>query len=245
MAGQKTGDETLIFMYDNNGDAFGFIYNGEEYYYIKNVQNDIVAIADKNGTVVANYYYDAWGNITQITGDTALAQTNPLRYRSYYYDSETGYYHLKSRYYNPELCRFINADSVDVLDEDQNNVLENNLFAYCLNNPVNMVDYDGNSAIAIAGGYGLYVWAFAGANAWNIIGQVVLVGMAVVTIVLAIKIVYDKTSGKKTTKNGSQSAGHRTTRNGSKRKTNDKHTRPRPGRQSEKKKMKPSWKRRR
>ena len=131
------------------------------------------------------------------------------------------------------MCRFINADSVDVLDEDQNNVLENNLFAYCLNNPVNMVDYDGNSAVAIAGGCGLYVWAFAGANAWNIIGQVVLVGMAVVTIVLAIKIVYDKTSGKKTTKNGS------------KRKTNDKHTRPRSGRQSEKKKMKPSWKRRR
>lgn len=60
-----------------------------------------------------------------------------------------------------------------------------------------MVDYDGNSAVAIAGGCGLYVWAFAGANAWNIIGQVVLVGVAVVTIVLAIKIVYDKTSGKK------------------------------------------------
>ncbi len=95
------------------------------------------------------------------------------------------------------MYRFINADSVDVLDEDQNNVLENYLFAYCLNNPVNMVDYDGYSAVAIAGGYGLYVWAFAGANAWNIIGQVVLVGMAVVTIVLAIKIVYDKTSGKK------------------------------------------------
>ena len=131
------------------------------------------------------------------------------------------------------MYRFINADSVDVLDEDQNNVLENYLFAYCLNNPVNMVDYDGNSAVAVARGYGLYVWAFAGANAWNIIGQVVLVGMAVVTIVLAIKIVCDKTSGKKTTKNGS------------KRKTNDKHTRPRPGRQSEKKKMKPSWKRRR
>ena len=72
MAGQKTGDETLIFMYDNNGDAFGFIYNGEEYYYIKNVQNDIVAIADKNGDIVANYYYDAWGNVTQITGTAAL-----------------------------------------------------------------------------------------------------------------------------------------------------------------------------
>ena len=72
MAGQKTGDETLIFMYDNNGDAFGFIYNGEEYYYIKNVQNDIVAIADKKGDIVANYYYDAWGNATQITGTVAL-----------------------------------------------------------------------------------------------------------------------------------------------------------------------------
>jgi len=111
LAGQKTGDETLIFMYDNNGDAFGFIYNGEEYYYIKNVQNDIVAIADKEGTVVANYYYDAWGNVTQITGNTALAQTNPLRYRSYYYDSETGFYYVSSRYYDPEIGRFINADA--------------------------------------------------------------------------------------------------------------------------------------
>lgn len=139
LAGQKTGDETLIFMYDNNGDAFGFIYNGEEYYYIKNVQNDIVAIADKNGTVVANYYYDAWGNVTQITGNTALAQTNPLRYRSYYYDSETGYYHLKSRYYSPEVGRFLNADSV--LDSRSTNAL--NLFVYCGNNPVNNQDPDG------------------------------------------------------------------------------------------------------
>ena len=72
MAGQKTGGETLIFMYDNNGDAIGFTYNGEEYYYIKNVQNDIVAIADKKGDIVANYYYDAWGNVTRITGTAAL-----------------------------------------------------------------------------------------------------------------------------------------------------------------------------
>ena len=96
----------------SSGDAFGFIYNGEEYYYIKNVQNDIVAIADKEGTVVANYYYDAWGNVTQITGNTALAQTNPLRYRSYYYDSETGLYYVSSRYYDPEIGRWINADNV-------------------------------------------------------------------------------------------------------------------------------------
>ena len=142
LAGQKTGDETLIFMYDNNGDAFGFNYNGEEYYYIKNVQNDIVAIADKNGTVVANYYYDAWGNVTRITGNTALAQTNPLRYRSYYYDSETGYYHLKSRYYSPEVGRFLNADGY--LAELGGNINGYNLFAYCFNNSVNLSDTTGH-----------------------------------------------------------------------------------------------------
>ncbi len=77
MAGQKTGDETLIFMYDNNGNAFGFTYNGEEYYYIKNVQNDIVAIANKNGTVVANYYYDAWGNVTRNNRQGSLGSNEP------------------------------------------------------------------------------------------------------------------------------------------------------------------------
>ena len=103
-----------------SGDAFGFIYNGKEYYYIKNVQNDIVAIADKNGTVVANYYYDAWGNVNSNNRHTALAQTNPLRYRSYYYDSETDYYHLKSRYYSPEVGRFLNADGQLTTGSDLN-----------------------------------------------------------------------------------------------------------------------------
>ena len=126
----------------HNGDAFGFNYNGEEYYYIKNVQNDIVAIADKNGDIVANYYYDAWGNVTRITGNTALAQTNPLRYRSYYYDSETGYYHLKSRYYSPEVGRWISPEpNVDYGEFDEGSeILGYNVYAYCFNNPVNNFD---------------------------------------------------------------------------------------------------------
>lgn len=95
---------------------------------MQNVQNDIVAIADKNGTVVANYYYDALGNVTQITGNTALAQTNPLRYRSYYYDSETGLYYVSSRYYDPEIGRFISPDTTDVLTATPMGLTDKNLY---------------------------------------------------------------------------------------------------------------------
>ena len=73
------------------------------------------------------------GNVTKITGNTALAQTNPLRYRSYYYDSETGYYHLKSRYYSPKVGRFLNADGYVQTGQG---LLDKNMFAYCGNNPV-------------------------------------------------------------------------------------------------------------
>lgn len=70
----------------NNEDAFGFIYNETEYYYVKNAQNDIIAIANADGSVIANYYYDAWGKSEGITGNTEIANLNPLRYRSCYFD---------------------------------------------------------------------------------------------------------------------------------------------------------------
>ena len=118
-----------------------------------------------------------------------MDQTNPLRYRSYYYDSETGYYHLKSRYYNPELYRFINADSVDVLDEDQNNVLENNLFAYCLNNPVNMVD-DGKMSNAIRSTATLGMLTTGLLFGWQVSAAIII---AIATIVVVqILVVYAK-----------------------------------------------------
>ena len=114
------------------------------YYYLFNAQGDIVGIIDVNGIQVVEYTYDAWGNILSVTGSLAgtIGQKNPLRYRGYYYDSETGFYYLLSRYYDPGIGRFINADGV--IAGIGGNVLGYNMFAYCMNNPVNMIDSNGN-----------------------------------------------------------------------------------------------------
>ena len=140
LAGQKTGNTVLVFMYDNNGDPFGFVYNGTEYYYVKNAQNDVTAIASADGTIIANYYYDPWGRLIELTGDSAIAYLNPIRYRSYYYDSETELYYLNTRYYSPDLCRFMNADGYVQTGQG---VLDKNMFAYCENNPIHRIDPDG------------------------------------------------------------------------------------------------------
>ena len=142
LAGQKSGNDTLVFMYDNNSDIFGFILNGTEYYYIKNAQNDVTAIADESGNVLVNYAYDSWGKVTEITGNTALAEQNPIRYRSYYFDFETEWYFLNTRYYSPDMCRFINADGYVQTGQS---VLDKNMFSYCGNNPSSRIDEYGTS----------------------------------------------------------------------------------------------------
>ena len=93
---------------------------------------------------------DANGNA--ITASNDVAVLNPIRYRGYFYDTETGFYYLNSRYYDPQIGRFINADDVNVLDIDQGSFLQYHLYAYCLNNPVNMVDTEGYAAANIVGG---------------------------------------------------------------------------------------------
>ncbi|MDE6658705.1 MAG: RHS repeat-associated core domain-containing protein, partial [Eubacterium sp.] len=147
---QTDGTNTMFFQYDSNGIPLGFIYNGSRYLYMTNQMGDVVAITDKNGDVLVEYNYDEWGIIESIKTvyendefSLAIANANPLRYRGYYYDNETGYYYLQSRYYDPSICRFINADVPEIVKASKN--IENgiNLFAYCNNNPTNKSDPSG------------------------------------------------------------------------------------------------------
>ena len=130
--------------YDESGSAYAIKWDGSKYYFVKNLQGDVLHILDNMGNVVVSYEYDAWGKVSSVTGSLAdtLGTINPIRYRSYYYDNETGFYYLNSRYYDPQTCRFINADEIVAgVGRELNGY---NLFSYCMNNPVNMTDDSGN-----------------------------------------------------------------------------------------------------
>ena len=135
---------TLKFLY-NNGEAAGFSYNGADYYYGKDSFGVIRYLYNTSGEVVTTYTYDAWGTVLSVTGTLAetVGTVNPVRYKSYYFDSETGWYYLQSRYYDSEVGRFLNADEVEYLNASSS-AIANNLFAYCFNNPVNKFDAYGN-----------------------------------------------------------------------------------------------------
>ena len=91
----------LDFLYDDTGSLLGFLYDGESYYYVKNLQGDITGILDSDGNMVVEYEYDAWGKVELVSGtmSSTLGHLNPFRYRGYYYDGESGLYYLNSRYY--------------------------------------------------------------------------------------------------------------------------------------------------
>ena len=147
LQGQKIGSEYIAFLYDGDGAAYGMLVkNGTTetyYYYIYNLQGDVIGILDSDGNIVVSYSYNAWGEIESVTGTLAdtIGQKNPLRYRGYYYDGETGFYYLTSRYYDPEVGRFINADSAI---GQMGSVQGLNMFAYAFNNPVMYSDPAGN-----------------------------------------------------------------------------------------------------
>ena len=134
---------TLIPLYDNEDSVCGILYNNVPYYFIKNLQGDVIAIVDKDAQTVARYSYDAWGvpKIKLDSSDCQIATINPFRYRGYYYDEEIGLYYLQSRYYDVTLGRFVNADNTSVAFFFDS--LNFNLFAYCDNSMTNDFDSSG------------------------------------------------------------------------------------------------------
>ena len=145
LVAEQRGSEWIYYLYGVDGVA-GFNYDGKTYLYRKNVQGDVTHIykqeEDKSLILVAEYVYDAWGNNSAVLNLDGIATFNPFRYRSYYFDTETSLYYLQTRYYDPELGRFISADSIEYLDPETLGGL--NLYAYCGNNPVMGIDPEGN-----------------------------------------------------------------------------------------------------
>ena len=138
--GESTGESYTQYIYDASGIA-GMICEGSYYYFEKNLFGDVVKAYDANGTEVAAFRYDAYGNILYESG--SMAEKVKIRYRGYYYDAETGFYYLQSRYYAPSICRFISSDQYELIPALSQIPGQLNLYAYCNNNPVMFTDESG------------------------------------------------------------------------------------------------------
>ena len=157
---QESSSLKLEFLYDDQDNLYGFIKNNNErYYYIRDALGNILGIINQNGKIVVQYSYTSYG-VCSISGNTSLGNENPFRYKGYYYDVETSLYYITTRYYDPEICRFISPDSVEYLDPQSINGL--NLYAYCGNDPVNRVDPTGHFALTATA----LVWIAFGASAF-------------------------------------------------------------------------------
>ena len=181
LAADITDAYALYFHYDSSGEVIGFTRtaNGTdtEYFYVKNLQGDILKVITATGTEAAAYTYDAWGKLLTSTGD--LAEVNPLRYRGYFYDTETSLYYLKSRYYDPEVGRFINPDAYASTGQG---ILGTNMFTYCDNNPIIYADFSGTiSELVILP---------VGTTLASIVSTAVIAVAAVVAVVAVVYLVY-------------------------------------------------------
>lgn len=149
---EQIGENIICYIYDENDRVIGLKYDDTQYYYIRNGQNDIIGILDSNLNQIVSYEYDSWGNIlsikdengNEITDSNNIGLINPYRYRSYRYDTETGLYYLQSRYYSPEWGRFISCDK---FMQSGQGILDNNMYIYCINNPVKNYDPNGEAAL--------------------------------------------------------------------------------------------------
>lgn len=177
LIGEKRSDNKEIrYFYDETG-IVGFAYydgySNNTYRYAKNPFNQIIGIYSDSGERIATYIYDAWGNhkVLDANGDididmSSVGNVNPIRYKGYYYDVETGLYYLLTRYYDPSIMQFISPDEFQYLNQD--NISGYHLYAYCNNNPVMLMDEDGHLAISLAM-LGLIAGALIGATIGGVI----------------------------------------------------------------------------
>ena len=166
---ERYGTTRLEFMYNESGQPHLVRYSTNSgssyvtYYYILNQQGDVMALMDTAGELAVKYTYDPWGRVltvtngssTAITSATHIANVNPIRYRSYYYDTDTQLYYLQSRYYDPEVSRFLNADAYASTGQG---IVGYNMFAYCNNSPISCRDVDGQDTAAIGMGWISWAW---------------------------------------------------------------------------------------
>ena len=168
---EKTDGRIIWYCYDSQANLISVTIRGITYFYVRNVQGDIIALVDADGKVVVKYTYDSWGKVVAVTGELAdtVGVQNPFRYKGYYYDNETGMYYLKSRYYDAEIKRFICSDRYAA-----NVAAGMNLYAYCRNNPVNNNDPNGKFSFGIK-----KFWNNVRNNTRKIINKVVTVAKTI------------------------------------------------------------------
>ena len=155
LVSEITNGQTFWYHYDSGANLVSIVIGGKNYFYVRNLQNDVIALVDEDGNEVVHYTYDSWGKILSITGSLkdTVGQQNPFRYRGYFYDRETGMYYLKSRYYDPELRRFISADVIATVKESLETLHNRNLYAYCDGNPLTRRDDNGKMWLVAAAAF--------------------------------------------------------------------------------------------
>ena len=208
----------MVYIYDAAGQPIGMTHFQDStlvdtYLYEKNIQGDVVAVYEYDGDLVVRYAYNAWGAVSETEygseyDESSFAvECNPFRYRGYYYDTETDLYYLNSRYYDPAVGRFLNADGIDFLGTDEG-LLSYNLFAYCLNDPVNRTDDSGNLSIKNWIKIGVGAIALGAAIALTVAtgGGAAAVAIGVAKVVGSVALSTAVSAGAGYLKNGKQGA---------------------------------------
>lgn len=157
----------IYYLYDYYGDLIGFMYDGQTYFYVRDALKNIVAITDYAKNVIVEYFYNAYGQTVDMVGSKAetIGVINPYRYKGYRYDDETGFYYVGSRYYSPEIGRFIGIDDVSAYTDNSEMSVNYNPYAYANNNPIKYYDPDGRAAVLVIGGISIGIKAIIAVSA--------------------------------------------------------------------------------